>query len=534
MKDIVKKVQNITNSYISYLYNNNSQQDVFINNIYHSLSLMLNNKSKYNFNKSITYEYDNITEDRFQQLLSNISEKDTDRKKYGVYYTPRDIISFILDNCLYYRYNDNKIILKYTIFDPTCGAGEFLLTAFEKKVMLAKSLDYLSDDDVINILNTIYGNDISAESVEITRIRLFFLAIKYIKSENKYIEIADILKRNIYNIDFVTGTIDKKFDIIIGNPPYIEDSKSLSIGKNKYGNIYANILENSVNIAYENGIIGFIIPLSYISTQRMRKIRKFIESRTSKQLIFNYADRPSCLFPQVHQKLSILIAGVGNSPCEVLTSSYIYWNKSKRGTLFDNQIVFKNKFINDLFYPKIGNRLENSIYKKVLYNGNCNILDLTVPKSDWQIYLNMRACFWIKAFSFKQKSKEYKEFYFDKSNRDFILCILNSSLFFLYWNIVSDCWHITQKDLQCFKIPTENIDNIFFTNKRKELENELESTKEYIGSKQVQYEYKHKMCKSIIDSIDEELGKLYMLSREEIIYIKKYAEKYRLSLGDEL
>lgn len=538
MNNIIEQVQNITNNYLYYIYNQYySNQESYIGYIYQSLSLMLGDSNRYNFNKDIICNYiDDITEKNFQTILSNINEKYSDRKTFGVYYTPRDIISFILEQCLNNHINSGyeENILKYTIFDPTCGAGEFLLVAFEKKLELAKKLGYLSDDYIIKIIDTIYGNDINLESVEITRIRLFFLAIQYIKDKSNYMDIANILKENIYNIDFVTDSMDKKFDIIIGNPPYVEDSKSFSIGINKYGNIYANILQNSVDILNKNGIMGFIIPLSYVSTQRMTKIRKYIESKTSKQIIYNYADRPSCLFPSVHQKLSILIAHTGVMLHEVWTSNYKYWNKNERASLFKDNQVFRNQFINDSFYPKIGNNIENNIYKKVLFDGKNNILNLTIQQSEWSIFLNMRACFWIKAFSFKQNSNEYKEFKFEQNMRDFILCVLNSSLFFLYWNIVSDCWHITKKDLQYFKIPTKEIDYTFFSNKWKELECNLEKTKQYIGSKQVQYEYKHKMSKSIIDEIDDALGKIYDLSEQEIIYIKKYAEKYRLSMSDTL
>ena len=43
----------------------------------------------------------------------------------------------------------------------------------------------------------------------------------------------------------------------------------------------------------------------------------------------------------------------------------------------------------------------------------------------------------------------------------------------------------------------------------KKLEKDLEKNKKYIGSKQVEYEYKHKYSKSIIDDIDRIIGKIY-------------------------
>ena len=59
----------------------------------------------------------------------------------------------------------------------------------------------------------------------------------------------------------------------------------------------------------------------------------------------------------------------------------------------------------------------------------------------------------------------------------------------------------------------------------------LEKTKKYVGTKQTEYEYKHKMCKDIIDKIDNELSKVYNLSDEELLYVKNFALNYRLG-GD--
>ena len=52
-----------------------------------------------------------------------------------------------------------------------------------------------------------------------------------------------------------------------------------------------------------------------------------------------------------------------------------------------------------------------------------------------------------------------------------------------------------------------------------------------MGTKQVDYEYKHKLCKDIIDEIDDELKSVYKLSVSELNYIKKFNEKYRISDG---
>ena len=148
------------------------------------------------------------------------------------------------------------------------------------------------------------------------------------------------------------------------------------------------------------------------------------------------------------------------------------------------------------------------------------------------MFLNMRVGFWIKIFKDFARSKEYKEFTINEKYYDYFYLIFNSSLFFLYWTIISDCWHITTKELKNFKII---LPDLKYHNKIKklsnELENKLEETKKYIGSKQIDYEYKHKMCKKEINNIDVLIGKIYNFTDEEIEYIKNFAIKYRESRG---
>ena len=70
------------------------------------------------------------------------------------------------------------------------------------------------------------------------------------------------------------------FDVVIGNPPYVEYSKVRREYKVKEflteqcGNLYAYMLERSYNIIHRNGWLGMIVQLSYSCTERMQPIQK--------------------------------------------------------------------------------------------------------------------------------------------------------------------------------------------------------------------------------------------------------------------
>ena len=66
-----------------------------------------------------------------------------------------------------------------------------------------------------------------------------------------------------------------------------------------------------------------------------------------------------------------------------------------------------------------------------------------------------------------------------------------------------------------------------------ELELRLEETKVYVGTKQTDYEYKHKECVNIIHEIDDYINALYGLTDEESIYIKNFSYRYRIGGGAE-
>ena len=103
-------------------------------------------------------------------------------------------------------------------------------------------------------------------------------------------------------------------------------------------------------------------------------------------------------------------------------------------------------------------------------------------------------------------------------------------MFWWFWICISDCWHITNKELKNFKIPSK-FDKIIVKQLSLNLENKLENTKKYVGTKQTDYEYKHKKCLTEIHEIDEYINNLFGLSESESFYVKNFAISYRTSVG---
>jgi len=490
------------------------------------------------------FENENFDYEILQKSLSKLNENQEGKKEKGVYYTPDDVCDFITANSFASLLIKNHLIadtkrcindilslkketlddflFKKTVFDPTSGSGEFLVSALRIKLGILKSINSLDSKNAIKIIKTIYGNDINHESNSITLLRLVLMIEKYL-TQSELIKVSIELKNNFTLFDMTQiGISIKKHNILIGNPPYVEKGKF-----SKYGNIYADVLDNACSFVENKGTFGFIIPISFVSTPRMKEFRELIQNKFKNVFVMNYADRPSCLFNKVHQKLTILLCNNNCDSKAVFTSKYNYWYKHERHDIFNkNKFVELKKPILDC-YPKISDNSELHILEKII-SENKTPLEKMMKSGNDKLFLNMRGFFWMKAFTFNPGSSEYKEFNCDSKYKKYLLSILNSSLFFFYWVSVSDCWHITGKELNGFMIKTDGIDFEKYDKLFSDLENKLEKTKEYIGTKQVDYAYKHKLCKELIDRIDDQLVIDYGFNSNESEIIKNFALKYRI------
>lgn len=546
---------NISQVIIKHIQSRYGANIGYANSLLAAIRTLLSSKlEEYNLPQTIysTTLFPEIIEDDFQDTLSKINEKEARRKKDGVYYTDHDVTDFLAANTfLHYvstsekrvyglaksvnkldrlSTSQKKLIIDASTLDPTCGTGEFLISVLSLKIRLFKQIEGINYEELVQ---TIYGNDIEEQSTEITKLRVFFLLVDSFNAELPVTDMALRLNQNFTNVDAVVYdkvTFGHK-DIIIGNPPYVEYRNFEGIPQFDYGNVYADVLHHSADSLTAEGIMAFVIPLSYISTIRMSKIREYICMNSDKQIVMNFADRPDCLFSCVHQKLSIVIAQKVSDYKGVLSSSYQYWYQTERETLFDNISLVPTVTANIAYWPKLGNKTDSSIYKKFLKLKGNDILSMGKEETTSDLYINQRGCFWMKAFTRDMNSNSYTRYKLPEQIHPFVYCLVNSSLFFLLWIIISDGWHITNKELSFIKIPKKTGDFSVWHSLMLRLEEKLEQTKVYVGTKQVDYEYKHKGCKDIIDEIDDEVAKVYKLSVTQLNYIKNFGLKYRLGDG---
>lgn len=110
------------------------------------------------------------------------------------------------------------------------------------------------------------------------------------------------------------------FDVVIGNPPYVELNALEGYRIRNYrcedaGNLYALVMERCESLGSKNGRQGFIVPVSSISTDRYSPLQQLVLRR--EDCFSSFDDRPSRLFDGLeHIRLTIHILGrqVQSSP----------------------------------------------------------------------------------------------------------------------------------------------------------------------------------------------------------------------------
>lgn len=243
--------------------------------------------------------------------------------------TPTFIINDILRNTVLSKCKDktDKEIQKLKFADIACGSGAFLLELFQ--LLNDILIDYYLKNDKskliqtnINtyklpfeikrkvLLNCIFGVDKDYNAVEATK---FGLLLKLLESEdvnstNKTKPVLPNLSENIFfgNSLLNPKQVEKKnqtevnpfdfsklrFDVIVGNPPYMksEDMKNITplelpLYKANFNSAYKQFdkyflfLEQGLNLLSNDGTLGYIVPSKFTKVGASKKLRELLTEK---------------------------------------------------------------------------------------------------------------------------------------------------------------------------------------------------------------------------------------------------------------
>jgi methylase of polypeptide subunit release factors len=151
------------------------------------------------------------------------------KKDSGSFYTPYFLADLMLNNAIGKIANN-----QFSVLDPACGSGVFLVLAFKKLVNYHQGLTQKINPNELKdlLLKNIYGVDVNPNTLKITQFSLYIALLDCIEpkdiEKNKFQ--LPKLNGNLFASDFFNKKIDKKIpkvDLIIGNPPWKSTNKNI-------------------------------------------------------------------------------------------------------------------------------------------------------------------------------------------------------------------------------------------------------------------------------------------------------------------
>ena len=189
--------------------------------------------------------------------------------------------------------------------------------------------------------------------------------------------------------------------------------------------------------------------------------------------------------------------------------------------------------------PKIGNVIVQSILKKIIKQKTTPIISDTS-----MLYYHNAPRYFIRfaktpPYFYNDKigetiSSHTKSIKVPSKYETLYSAIYNSSLFYLWFILVSNCRDLTSRDITAFPQTIGTFDNKLLKCLYDDYDNKSTRKRTYYkATGQVIYdEFYPKLSKPIIDEIDKVLAKHYGFTEEELDFIINYDIKYRM--GDEL
>ena len=239
-----------------------------------------------------------------------------EKKEKGQYYTPSEIVSYILDE-VGYRTGAGIIGTNKRLIDPACGSGSFLVAAAKRLVETYKGNANQIDDPASvldRVQNNLYGFDLNPFACYLSEVNLLIQVLDLVKLAHDKGQRPKIQRFHIYNVDALarpTGTyrslmfntliaeesdqVDQiksrspntpyanGFAFVVANPPY---GASLSeeykiVLRSDYSEVffgqpdtYVFFLKLGIELLGIGGKLGFITPNTYLMGTNTATLRK--------------------------------------------------------------------------------------------------------------------------------------------------------------------------------------------------------------------------------------------------------------------
>lgn len=214
----------------------------------------------------------------------------------GAIFTRPEVVDFILDLA---GYTEDQPLHKVRLLEPSCGRGDFLLpvvrrllNAWRAATGTGSALDDLSD--------AIRAVELHRETLRATQTALESL----LKHEGLASATATALaERWLSQGDFLLAPLDRQFDFVVGNPPYVRQelipAPLLAEYRSRYrtlydrADLYIPFIERSLSLLAPGGNLGFICADRWMKNRYGGPLRRLVAERFHLKIHVDMVNTPA-------------------------------------------------------------------------------------------------------------------------------------------------------------------------------------------------------------------------------------------------
>lgn len=290
------------------------------------------------------YQFADVDSDLIGTIYNTYVER-PEKKQKGQYYTPPEIVRYILDESGYVT-GAGIVGPNRRLIDPACGSGTFLVEAARRLVAAYSAAGGTNPRQVIDtVRDTLYGFDLNPFACYLAEVNLLIQVLDLVKTALDGNAPPNLQRFHVYNVDALspsTGifytvrasflmaeeleTVDRikgrqdeyrqGFRWIVANPPYgasLTETYKASL-REWYPTIfhgqpdtYTFFFEMGMRLLADNGRLGFITPNTYLMGTDTAKLR---EQLLTKGKLTQIVDLPSGIWKDANVDCALLFLQV--------------------------------------------------------------------------------------------------------------------------------------------------------------------------------------------------------------------------------